>query len=45
MMAVFSNRLGLLASITSTDVPETALKQVFPKIKVFKEKVSQKSVK
>ena len=37
--------LDLFVSITSTDAPETALKEVFPKIKFFKEKVSQKSDK
>ena len=41
----FRKLFGLFVSISTTDVLETALKQIFSKIKFSKEKVSQKSDK
>ena len=45
MMAVFLKISWSVCKHNIKDAPETALKEVFPKIKFFKEKVSQKSDK
>ena len=38
MMLVLWKLLGLLVSMTSADVPESALMQVFPFVRLFNEK-------
>ena len=42
MVLVLCKFLGLLVSMTSTDVPESALMQVLSFIRLFNENVSQR---
>ena len=41
-MPILRKLFGLLVSVTSTDVQDAVLKQVFPFIKLLSEKVSQR---